>query len=207
MWFLLHHLLGVGARVRKGTMLGCITLHPSLSRTFSLYWRGSIGWCGWKAISSQRSFSYWFRLQWGSAGRTPWEESERLRRGGILHTLLALQEEPTTAQTPRLAWPGWGDSGVGCAGTSRRCWGRCPWGWWVMTVGLCVRSSRRSALRLTCRTASRCTTTWAPPSATTVAACSGEWSDKDRNVKVECLLVSSSFVVSLVCLFLSLLSH
>lgn len=47
-----------------------------------------------------------------------------------------------------------------------------------------VRSSRRSASRLTCRIASRPTTTRVPPSATTAAVCCGACTDKASSVKV-----------------------
>lgn len=55
--------------------------------------------------------------------------------------------------------------------------------------GFCICCSfRRSALRLTCRIASRPITTWVRPSATTVGVCCGEWSNKASSVKVRKML-------------------
>lgn len=73
-----------------------------------------------------------------------------------------------------------------------------------------VCSSRRSASKLTCRTASRSTTTRVPPSATTAAVCCGACTGKASSVKVGshffcfcnvkqtlcCVRVTQSLVVS-----------
>lgn len=64
-------------------------------------------------------------------------------------------------------------------------------------VILCIRSFRRSALRLTCHIASRHITTWAQPSVIIVGVCCGEWSNKASSVKVYnmmCLVKVDIFV-------------
>lgn len=77
-------------------------------------------------------------------------------------------------------------------------WGRCAgkldvtglWAWvlWsyiAMMNLLRAQSSRRSDLKSTCRIVSRSTTTWVPPSVTTVEAFCGVWSSKAWSVKVQ----------------------
>lgn len=56
--------------------------------------------------------------------------------------------------------------------------------WVKWLTPLHAHSSRRNVSTSTCLTASKFTTTWARPSVTTAAACSGDWSNKDSNVKV-----------------------
>lgn len=56
--------------------------------------------------------------------------------------------------------------------------------WVECLTHLSAHSFRRNVSTLTCLTASKFTTTWALPSVTTAAACSGGWSSKDSNVKV-----------------------
>lgn len=54
----------------------------------------------------------------------------------------------------------------------------------LVDVCMDMCSSRKSASRLTCRIASRLTTTRVPPSVTTAAACCGACTDKASSVKV-----------------------